>query len=115
MLLGRSVSCDETGKVILLDFGEFLSPSASNLQALYVYEANPRPVHDRVLHVDRHHIGSPPDGARPVHEWIHRCTSGTHSPRLRHVYFSCSNDRRAPDVDRFFTVTLEVDVTFHVH
>ena len=38
---------------------------------LHVNDAEPRPVHDRVPHVDRHHIGSSPDGARPVHEWIH--------------------------------------------
>jgi hypothetical protein len=25
-------------------------------------------VHDRVPHVDRHHVGSSPDGARPAHE-----------------------------------------------
>jgi hypothetical protein len=90
MLLGRSVSCDETGKVILLDFGEFLSPSASNLQALYVYEANPRPVHDRVLHVDWHHIGSSPDGARPVHILL-----------VYVIYFSRSKDQRALDVNRY--------------
>jgi hypothetical protein len=38
--------------------------------AMDVDDADPRPVHDRVPHVDRHHIGSSPDGARPVHEWI---------------------------------------------
>ncbi len=57
-----------------------------SFSALYVDEADPRPAHDCVPHVDRHHIGSSPDGARPEHEWIHRCTFGTHSPRLRHVY-----------------------------
>jgi hypothetical protein len=30
--------------------------------------------------VDRHHIRSSPDGARLVHKWINRCTSGTRSP-----------------------------------
>jgi len=68
---------------------------------LQIREADPRPVHDRVPHVDRHHIGPSPDGARPVHERSHRCTCGTHSPRLRHVYDSHSNDQRAPDVNRF--------------
>jgi hypothetical protein len=65
-----------------------------SFSALYVDD-------DCVPHVDRHHIGSSPDGARPEHEWIHRCTFGTHSPRLRHVYFSRSNDRRALDMNRF--------------
>jgi hypothetical protein len=90
------------------------STDRSSPISLDVDEADPRPVHDRVPEVDRLHMGSSSDGARPVHEWIHRCTSVTHSPRLRHVYFSRSNDRRAPDVNRFWTVTLEVDVTFRV-
>ena len=79
--------------------------------------SDPRPVQDHVPDVDWHHIGSYPNGSHQVHEWIHRCTSGTHSPRLRHVYFlqSKSKDRRALDVNRFWTVTLlEVDVTFCV-
>ena len=38
--------------------------------ALDVDDAEPRPVHDRVPHVDRHHIGSSPDGARPVHDLL---------------------------------------------
>ena len=59
--------------------------------ALDVDDAEPRPVHDRVPHVDRNHIGSSPDGARPVHEWIHRSTSGTRSPRLRHEFFHTLN------------------------
>ena len=42
-------------------------PGADSLD---VDDADPRPVHDRVPHVDRHHVGSSPDGARPVHEWI---------------------------------------------
>ena len=58
---------------------------------LHVDDAEPRPVHDRVPHVDRHHIGSSPDGARPVHEWIHRCTSGTLPARLRHEFFHTLN------------------------
>jgi hypothetical protein len=62
-----------------------------NQRTLDVDDADPRPVHDRVPHVDRHHIGSSPDGARPVHEWIHRCTSGTRSPRLRHEFFHTLN------------------------
>ena len=59
--------------------------------SLHVDGADPRPVHDRVPHMDRHHIRSSPDGARPVHEWIHRCTSGTRPARLRHEFFHTLN------------------------
>jgi hypothetical protein len=55
--------------------------------SLDVDETNPRPVHDRVPHLIRHHLGSSPDDARLVHEWNHRSTSGTHLACLRHVYF----------------------------
>ena len=58
---------------------------------LNVDDANPRPVHDRVPDVDRLHIRSSSDGAHPVHEWIHQCTSGTRSPRLRHEFFHTLN------------------------
>jgi hypothetical protein len=52
--------------------------------------------------LDRYHIGSSPDGARPVHEWIHRCTSSTRSPCLRHEFFHTLNI----DVHRTWTVFL---------
>jgi hypothetical protein len=53
-------------------------------------------------------------GSAPYRIFPHRCTSGTHSPRLRHVYFSRSKYQCALNVYRFWTVTLEVDVTFRV-
>ena len=62
-------------------YGSFVTESKSKRgeKLLYVHmckamygpldvdDAEPRPVHDRVPHVDRNHIGSSPDGARPVH------------------------------------------------
>jgi hypothetical protein len=65
---------------------EDLLLSIDDETTLYAYEANPRPVNDRVPHMDRHLIGSSPDGARPVHEWNHRSTSGTPPACLRHAY-----------------------------
>ena len=84
------------GQIYWLDFGlekqktRLLHASlarSSSTATLQACEADPCPVHDCVLDVDRHHIGSYPNGARLVHKWIHQCTPGTRPACLHHVYF----------------------------
>ena len=73
LVTAGSVGCGD-GRIIaraalLLDIGWFQMVEKGTkgkegrcvgVESLIAFEADPRPVHDRVPHMDRHHIGSSP-------------------------------------------------------